>query len=53
MAKKAKKTAKKRVYTKTHTDAKVAAIHIKKIQAKGGTVTKEKDGKNIKLTYSY
>ena len=51
--KKAKKAAEKEVYTKTHTNPDAAVAHMKKIKKGGGTVTKEKIGNKIKLTYSY
>ncbi len=52
MAKK-KVSSKKKTYTKTHTSAKAAAGHIKKIKARGGKVTSKKIGSKTHLTYSF
>lgn len=49
MAKKAKKSSKQKVYTKTHESAKALKSHVKKIKARGGNVTV----KGNTITYSF
>lgn len=42
-----------KTYTKTHTNAKAAENHIKKIKSRGGKVTKTGSKGKIKLLYNF
>jgi hypothetical protein len=44
---------KKKEYTKTHTNAKAAENHARKIKARGGVVTKTGSKGKIKLIYTF